>query len=811
LLALAAFKEQQKDYEESLVGLAEGSTAYAAALSACHARGARRCLSVAETNRGLYVKAAQFLASIRGGSGDSGIPREYVDALAGLTEHAPHRPASELAAVLGEVMSLGGWPQSELDDSCSLRSIEIEPLASASVAQVHRARLPGGVEVAVKVQHAELRSEVAADLATLRQLGTSLKELSGGYDLMWIVDDFERNMACELDFQREADNAEATAAAMAHLAPQVHVPKVFRALSSKRVLTVEHCDGLLKADDPEALRAAGLDPEECGELICDSFAQMIFLQGRVHADPHAGNVYIRAQGDAGAGRKKPQLVILDHGLYHDLRGGHGPQNGSLRQQFCQYWEACCSRDTATVQALGRQLAGKLCRLLPIMLSPWFLLACPDASFGDVFAAAQGKMPEWVHLREVLEFVSAAHDCQRALVGLLHSLGYIRGLLQNLAFPEGRRLACMWKYATLGNHASPPLVPQELSTGQRMRLRWHLGVMECQLGAAAPFAGAAVRWAASARCAPCCASGEGRGGGGGGGGESARLPGVTLTNGDEAPLSKPPAAQGAAAPASPDDEPPVSTDRVCAAAAPVAAAAAAEDVQRPPAEEVAAGVPPPEATPLAAPSDGVDSAEAPAAVSKKVSGANDASEQEGVMGSAESSRASANAPKAGGRDGERPPAKKAAGKAKSAAAPKKKTEERAQGSGEAPKTEASTDAPRQNKEAPKFKPTPKLTKQEAAQLLDRGIQVLEEKANTKKLTAAVKKCKASNSDPSRQQAAMMSEVLPMAQEMLGGVLESFGFGKEKLTLAMFQVSMHAIGDAKMQGKINRMTGILGIDL
>lgn len=222
---------------------------------------------------------------------------------------------------------------------------------------------------------------------------------------------------------------------------------------------------------------------------------------------------------------------------------------------------------------------------------------------------------------------------------------------------------------------------------------------------------------------------------------------------------------------------MSTDGVCAAVAPVVAAAAAEDVQRPPAEEVAADVPPPE----------------------------------GVMGSSESNRAAANAPKAGGQERGRPSVKKAAGKAKSAGAPKKKTEERAQDSGEAPKIEASTDAPRQNKEAPKFKPTPKLTKQEAAQLLDRGIQVLEEKANTKKLTAAVKKCKASNSDPSRQQAAMMSEVLPMAQEMLGGVLESFGFGKEKLTTAMFQVSMHAMGDAKMQGKINRMTGILGIDL
>ena len=110
---------------------------------------------------------------------------------------------------------------------------------------------------------------------------------------------------------------------------------------------------ILEANDPAALRAAGLDVRECGELICDTFAEMIFVHGRVHADPHAGNIYFKAsEGGLGGvnrcevieveGRKRPQLVLLDHGLYYDLcEGDH-----DVRLNFCRYWKAGLS-------ALGR--------------------------------------------------------------------------------------------------------------------------------------------------------------------------------------------------------------------------------------------------------------------------------------------------------------------------------------------------------------------------------------------------------------------------------------------------------------------------
>lgn len=81
------------------------------------------------------------------------------------------------------------------------------------------------------------------------------------------------------------------------------------------------------------MTAAGLDVAECAQLLCDTFAEMIFVHGRVHADPHAGNIYFKViEID---GEKHPQLVMLDHGLYYDLcEGDH-----NVRLNFCRYWKA----------------------------------------------------------------------------------------------------------------------------------------------------------------------------------------------------------------------------------------------------------------------------------------------------------------------------------------------------------------------------------------------------------------------------------------------------------------------------------------
>ena len=91
------FNEQKQDYINSLSNLEETSAEYQQVLSECHHRGAQRCVKVADSHRGLYVKAAQFIASIRGGTGERGVPKQYTEALAKFTDHAPHKSINEVA------------------------------------------------------------------------------------------------------------------------------------------------------------------------------------------------------------------------------------------------------------------------------------------------------------------------------------------------------------------------------------------------------------------------------------------------------------------------------------------------------------------------------------------------------------------------------------------------------------------------------------------------------------------------------------------------------------------------------------------
>eukprot|EP00927_Polykrikos_kofoidii_P077464 TRINITY_DN74403_c0_g1_i1.p1 TRINITY_DN74403_c0_g1~~TRINITY_DN74403_c0_g1_i1.p1 ORF type:complete len:568 (-),score=99.51 TRINITY_DN74403_c0_g1_i1:265-1968(-) len=486
MVAMGQFNEQQKDYTNSLEELDPGSVEYQAALDACHERGAKRCVMVANTQRGIYVKAAQFMASIQGGAGDQGIPPQYIEALKVFTDKAPGKSMSEMVAVLKEdlpQLGFGSWPEGELPKDSMFVSFEIEPMASASLAQVHRAVLKDGSAVAVKMQYPTLRSEMASDFAALRTMGEHIEKLSGGFKLMWIVEDFERYLTGELDFEAEARNAQATATALAHRCQAVMVPTAIEHLCSKRVLIMEFCDSLLRIDNPQGLRDAGLDPEECAVLLCDTFAELIFVHGRVHGDPHAGNVYFRALED-GSARRRPQLVILDHGLYHDL------SERDVRSNFCKYWIACCDGDVSTMTTIGEIFAGALARFLPLMLSPWFALSGGDVSFADMAAAAAGRLPDTIGMREILDFVTATREGGANMVGLLHSLGYIRGLLNGLGLSEDKRLSSMLSYAMMGNavssdknFASASSPGNCLTLSQRSWIKYRMWCMKMRIQAA----------------------------------------------------------------------------------------------------------------------------------------------------------------------------------------------------------------------------------------------------------------------------------------------------------------------------------------
>mmetsp|Transcript_87448 Transcript_87448/g.136870 ORF Transcript_87448/g.136870 Transcript_87448/m.136870 type:complete len:573 (+) Transcript_87448:66-1784(+) len=506
MVSMQTFQEAKADYEavfEKFKG-AEDTPEYRDALTKCHEKNAQKAASIVRVQRGLYVKAAQFVCSLKGGTGDAGIPFQYTQALREFMDHAPNKPIKDMAPALKECMKLGDWPDAALTAETDLLEIDELPIASASLAQVHRAvARRGNKKVAVKIQYPQLQKEMASDFAVFRTMATTMKP--GGYDLMWIVTDFEKYLSRELDFELEAQNAVATSQQLRHRAPVVFVPEVMTDMSSKMVMTMEFCDDLIKADDPDGLRAAGLDVMECAQLLCDTFAEMIFIHGRVHADPHAGNVHFRVLEDkplfgeqkegSKRNKKKPQLVILDHGLYHNL------QENDVRFHFCKYWRACCSKDGTTMQKIGDRFAGPLHRFLPLILSTYFVFGGSGATLSEIIAASKGQLPSTVSLKDVADFIVATREGGANLIGLVHSLGYTRGLLNALGFPEEKRISSMLNFATLGDAHIPAPMPSELSRVQLFRNRWHMFCLCSHIRILAPVCAPLIKYGSAERAPP----------------------------------------------------------------------------------------------------------------------------------------------------------------------------------------------------------------------------------------------------------------------------------------------------------------------
>jgi len=180
------------------------------------------------------------------------------------------------------------------------------PLGSASIGQVHRARLLSGEEVVVKVQRPGVREKVRSDLALLHELvrltaGFLQKQgLSNPQD---IVDAFERSMSKELDYTAEARSMEQFRK-LYEAYQTFYIPRPFRELSTARILVIEFVSGC-KITDKAQLLAWGLNPATVAETGMDIYLTQIFEFGAFHADPHPGNVLVRPDGT---------IVLIDFGM-----------------------------------------------------------------------------------------------------------------------------------------------------------------------------------------------------------------------------------------------------------------------------------------------------------------------------------------------------------------------------------------------------------------------------------------------------------------------------------------------------------------
>ena len=173
------------------------------------------------------------------------------------------------------------------------------PLAAASIAQVHRARLHDGTEVVVKVRRPRLRGKVERDLRLLRLLAGALSRfgaLGEAANPVAIVDDLAVTIREELDFRREAHDMAAFAANLTRVGDntEILVPAPIAGLVGERVLVMTYIEGV-PVDDADTLRTAGHDLEDLVRKGARAWMESALVHGLFHGDVHAGNLFVTAE------------------------------------------------------------------------------------------------------------------------------------------------------------------------------------------------------------------------------------------------------------------------------------------------------------------------------------------------------------------------------------------------------------------------------------------------------------------------------------------------------------------------------------
>ncbi len=209
-------------------------------------------------------------------------------------------PANSLQQVAAVFEAEVGQTLGECFDEFSSAAV-----ASASIGQVHRARMKSGVDVAVKVQHPLIKQQMRVDLEILTglaQLAERLPELQP-YRPTQIVAEFQRLLRRELDFNCERRHLEHFLRCF-HKSEQVKIPFSVPALSTERVLVMEWLEGV-PLSDPVGVQAMGMDLGQVARAGAEVYLEMIFRHGVYHADPHPGNLLLMPDGKIG---------LLDYGM-----------------------------------------------------------------------------------------------------------------------------------------------------------------------------------------------------------------------------------------------------------------------------------------------------------------------------------------------------------------------------------------------------------------------------------------------------------------------------------------------------------------
>ena len=271
-----------------------------ATMSRRHERTAERILRLALSMRGVMIKMCQAIATRA-----DVFPREFVERLKQCHDAVPAKPFDVIRGVIEEDL---GKPLDAI-----FLEFDPTPIAAASLAQVHLARLADGREVAVKVQYPDIEDIIRTDLRNMQRVCRVYEFFDPQpLELLPLLQEVTTHLGYELDFEREAACGRRVRELFAD-DPQVQIPEVYEEWSGTRTLVMERVEGI-KVTERQALIEAGLDPANVVQDLMHIYVRMILAAGFFQADPHPGNLFVTPEG---------RIIVIDFGLSKELPEGFG--------------------------------------------------------------------------------------------------------------------------------------------------------------------------------------------------------------------------------------------------------------------------------------------------------------------------------------------------------------------------------------------------------------------------------------------------------------------------------------------------------
>ncbi|KAL6225852.1 hypothetical protein ACLB2K_004701 [Fragaria x ananassa] len=294
-----------------------------------------------------------------------------------------------------------------------------------------------------QVQYPGLEQQMKLDTTTMYFISKSITWFFPEYRFGWLVAEFVQAISLELDFIQEAGNSERTARNFKNN-KWIKVPRVFWDLTTKQVLTMEFCTGH-KVDDVDYLKERKIDPVKVAKVLLEMFAEMIFIHGFVHGDPHPGNILVSPEGQNGF-----SLVLLDHGIYKQL-------DDKFRLDYCQLWKALILLDSKKLQHLGEQFGvAKYSKYFPVIFTGRTVDSTSALGKG-MSIEERSKLKQELKSLKMEDISSFMESLPSDFLTILRTDGLLRSIASKLGASQRVRILLYAKYALYG--LSPNLNPE----------------------------------------------------------------------------------------------------------------------------------------------------------------------------------------------------------------------------------------------------------------------------------------------------------------------------------------------------------------